>query len=170
LNMRDKDDCNVTLTEHGIHRPASPTDNPDLLIVDAGAKYRLTTSPALWSVQALRSYTHRPENAWQFEVFGSWRARRRTDSFYIANPAQLSTGREGVIPYFQAKNDTGIVQGRWQLGIPQLFEQHGIKVDYSERGFIDPESERGGASRLRTMRKLLANPRKCLLGGSISSR
>ena len=156
----------IALTEHGLHRSVTPSDDPALLLVSQQARYRLTTSPSLWSVEALRSYAHPPENIWQFEILGSWRARRRPDPFFIVNPAALSNGKEGVIPYYQAEDDTGIVKGAWQPGIQELFQEHDIVVDYSRRGFFAPSGRI--ASRYRTLRKLLENPRRCLLGGSFS--
>jgi hypothetical protein len=146
----------IALTEHGAHRPRARGEDPRLQEVRQDAKYRLTTSPALWRVQALRGYLRPPENAWQFEVFGSWRARRRPDSLLVYDPGFLANGREGVIPYFQAAHDTGIVKGQWQRGIESLFDAHGIGMDYSRRGFHKPLPSL--LNKYYLLRKLAANP------------
>ncbi|RLD37729.1 MAG: hypothetical protein DRI74_05920 [Bacteroidetes bacterium] len=136
--MIEGDYSNITLTEHGCKRPTHVTANPLLLAVHPRAKYRVTTSPALWRKETLRSYLRAYENAWEFEIYGSRRAWKKPDPFFIANPDFLENGTEGVIPYFQGTFDTGIVKGKWQPQIKAFFESHDIKVDYSVRGFYRP--------------------------------
>jgi hypothetical protein len=80
-------------------------------------------------------YLRPDESAWEFEIFGSRRAWREPDTFFIANPSFLQNGTEGIIPYFQDIHDSGIVKGKWQPKIPQFFESNGIHLDYSLRGF-----------------------------------
>lgn len=153
--MRERDYSSITLTEHGHRRPAEPGPEKGLLAIRQDAPYRLNTSPALWRVEALRRYLRPPENAWQFEVFGSWRARRVRDSLLLVDP-ESTQDRAGVIPYFQAVHNSGIVKDRWQRGIEPLFARHGIRVDFAARGFHSPLPS--FFNKYYVMRNLIANP------------
>lgn len=160
--MIERDYSNITLTEHGYKRPTLATENPLLLAVHPRAKYRVTTSPALWRKETLRSYLRAYENAWEFEIYGSRRAWKRPDSFFIANPDLLKNGTEGIIPYFQGTFDTGIVKGKWQPQIKTFFESHNIRIDYSDRGFYHPLP--GVPNRYFLMKKLLVHPLRFVRG------
>ena len=155
--MRDHSYSSITLTEHGKYRAAVPGPASRLLAIRQDARYRLNTSPALWRVSALRRYLKPAENAWQFEVFGSWRARRTPDTLLLVDPASLKNNREGVIPYFRALRNSGIVKGRWQRGIEELFRNHDIQVDFSIRGFHEPLPS--VLNKYYVLRNLTANPR-----------
>ena len=128
----------VTLTQHGTRRPTKPSADELLLEVTQSARYRISSCPALWRVEALRSYLRPQENVWEFEILGSRRARKRPDSLFIANPAAVGNDGEGILPYFQGAVDTAIVKGRWQRGIEEFFESRGIVVDFEARGFFTP--------------------------------
>lgn len=152
----------ITLTEHGRNRGSGPGPEPRLLSIRQDAKYRLSTSPALWRTEALRRYLRPAENAWQFEKFGSWRARRTPDSLLLLDPESLGNEGRGAIPYFQAVDDTGIVKGRWQKGVDALFRSHGIAIDYSLRGFHEPLPS--VLNKYHLLRKLTANPVRVIVG------
>jgi hypothetical protein len=154
--MRARSYTNVTVTEHGHHRPATPTEDPWLLEVHPRARYRVTTAPALWRKEGLKRYLRLRESAWQFEVFGSRRSWKTSDTFFIANPARLTTGREGIIPYFQTRYDSGIIKGRWQPEIEPFFRAHGIEIDYRVRGMFKPLP--GVVNKYALLKKLCANP------------
>jgi len=153
---------NITLSEHGHERPARETDHPLLLKVEQRARYRVTTSPALWRKPALRAYLRKNENAWEFEIFGSRRAWKKTDTFFIVDPRALKNGAEGVIPYFQSVHDSGIFKGKWQKEIRPFFRDEGIEVDYSNRGFYSPLP--GFRLRLLLFKRLIGNPVKLFRG------
>jgi hypothetical protein len=154
--MQSRGYTNITVTEHGHHRPARPTDDPWLLEVDANARYRVTTAPALWRKDGLRRYLRARESAWQFELFGSRRSWRIPDTFFIANPASLTMGRDGIVPYFQTAYDSGIIKGRWQPEIIPFFREHGIDLDYSIRGTFKPLP--GVMNKYSLLKKLCADP------------
>lgn len=160
--MRAGGFTHVTLTEHGHHRPTSTTDDPWLRAVAPRARYRVSTAPALWRKDGLSRYLRPRENAWQFEIFGSRRAWRANDTFFTVDPARLSTGLEGVIPYFQTAYDTGIIKGKWQPEIEPFFRAHGIDVDCTARGFFKPLP--GVVNKYQLLRKLLADPRLFVQG------
>lgn len=128
----------ITLTQHGTRRPTKPSADELLLEVTQTARYRISSCPSLWRVEALKSYLQSHENVWEFEIMGSRRARKRPDSLFIANPAAVGNDGEGIMPYFQGAVDTAIVKGRWQRGIEEFFGSRGIPMDYEARGFFTP--------------------------------
>lgn len=128
----------VTLTQHGTRRPTKPSANDLLLEITQTARYRISSCPTLWRVEALKSYLRPHENVWEFEIMGSRRARKRPDSLFIANPEAVGNNGEGIMPYFQGAVDTAIVKGRWQRGIEEFFDSRGIPMDYETRGFFTP--------------------------------
>lgn len=137
--MLDNDYSNITLTNHDTKRISQPTDNPLISKIHQKSPYRITTSPSLWKTAALKRYLIPDENIWMFEKFGTRRSYKINDSFYKVNQSAINVGFDEVIPYFQGKDDTGIVKGKWQIGINGLFESVGIKVNYELRGFYkDP--------------------------------
>ena len=101
--------------------------------INQKSKYRITTSPALWKVSALKRYLFEDENIWMFELFGTARSHKIKDSFFRFNEECLSPGFKEVIPYFQGDDDTGIVKGKWQKGIEKLFKDENINIDFSKR-------------------------------------
>ena len=160
--MRDNRYSHITLTEHGVARPAKACYDPLLLEIESKARYRVSTAPALWRVDSLRSYLRLRENIWQFEVFGSRRSWRREDAFFALNPKALSNGAEGAIPYFRSDYNSGIVRGKWQQEIKPFFEAHGITVDYSKRGWFRAMPHVLG--KLLFARKYVSNPGMFLKG------
>jgi len=126
----------IRLMECGGSGPWHPTSHPMLWRVDQRAFYRIALQAALWRRETLRSHLRRHENAWQLEVFGSGRARRRHgEQVLCVNRDRFhGPGRE-IVPY----TPTGVVKGRWERDIVvDLFSRHGIEVDFTRRGFHDP--------------------------------
>lgn len=127
----------VTLTNHDQRRVHHPTNDPLLNRIDQHSPYRVTTSPALWRRDALRRYLKPEENAWMFEKLGTWRSQRLPDTFFRVNEGAISPGHHDVIPYFWTREgDTGIIKGKWQRDIRELFDSTGIQINYSSRGFF----------------------------------
>ena len=123
----------IRLMECGGSGPWHPTAHDWLWKVDQRARYRIALQAALWRREILRSHLRRHENAWQLEVFGSVRARRRrSEQVLCVNRDRFhGPGRE-IVPY----TPTGIVKGRWDRDIVvDLFARHGIEVDFARRGF-----------------------------------
>lgn len=160
--MKDNHYSHITLTEHGLARPTRACHDPLLLEIESRAKYRVSTAPALWRVDSLRSYLRLNENIWQFEVFGSRRSWRREDTFFALNPDALSNGKEGAIPYFRSHYNSGIVRGKWQQEIKPFFESHGITIDYSKRGWFKAMPHL--ASKVLLARNYMSNPGVFLKG------
>ena len=129
----------VRLMECGGSGPWHPTADPALWRVDDRARYRIALQAALWRKTTLRRALRMHENAWQLEVYGSGRARRRSETVLCAARDRFDGEGRDIVPY----RPTGVVKGRWERGIVEpLFSRHGIEVDFSRRGFHDP-AEKG---------------------------
>lgn len=161
--MRQNDYSCITLTNHDLSRTYQPTANPLLSKIEARSPYRVTTSPALWKKSALARYLRPAENSWMFEKFGTRRSFHMEDSFYRVNESAIGGGFAEVIPYFQTEeDDTGIVKGKWQAGIEELFDGAGIQIDYSVRGYY--RRLPWVLNKLYLAQKMLENPRATIAG------
>ncbi|MBU4277657.1 MAG: hypothetical protein KKC30_13020 [Proteobacteria bacterium] len=161
--MNKHDHSCITLTNHDRKRTYRPTENPLLSRIDDFSPYRVTTSPSLWKKEALLRYLKPVENAWMFEKFGTRRSYRIKDSFYRVNESALRQDHDEVIPYFWTQEaDTGIVKGKWQAGIEELFNRVGIKVDYSVRGYY--RRLPWVLNKLYLAQKMLENPGATIAG------
>ena len=131
----------IRLMECGGSGPWHPTIHPLLWRVDQRARYRIALQAGLWRKSTLRSHLRAHESPWQLEGFGSARARRRVgEKVLCVNRDVLhGPGRE-IFPY----TPTGIVSGRWeQHVVVDLFQRHGIPMDFTRRGFYDSHNQGG---------------------------
>ncbi len=123
----------IRLMECGGSGPWHPTADESLWAVDRKAQYRIALQAALWRKAAMRGHLRAHESAWQLEVFGSGRARRkRGETVLCAARDRFHGGAREIFPY----TPTGIVKGKWERAIVEpLFAAHAIEVDFSRRGF-----------------------------------
>jgi hypothetical protein len=121
----------IGLTNFGSYPPFNiyPEDKR-LMIVSNKSKYRISTQVGLWKKETLLKYLRSDENGWMFEIFGTQRSTLGNDLFLTSNRA-LFNEHNPIILY----KVTGIIKGKWLTSIPVLFEQEGIEVDFSQRGF-----------------------------------
>ena len=127
----------IRLMECGGSGPWHPTDDALLWRVDQHAAYRIALQAALWRKNTLRSHLRMHESPWQLEVFGSARARRVKDQVLCVNRDRFHGHGTEVFPY----EPTGVVKGRWERHIVEpLFAKQGIDIDFSLRGFYDPDA------------------------------
>jgi hypothetical protein len=116
-------------------RPGQESRYRFLSHIDQRADYRISAQAGLWRVSALKSYLRRHETVWEFECYGTRRARRKRDTFFYVNDEYEETYTKKIIPY----DATGVVHGRWvKTLVEDLFAAHNIPVDYAPRGFYDP--------------------------------
>jgi hypothetical protein len=158
--MNENNYSNITLTNHDTKRSFELTNNPMISQINQKSKYRITTSPALWKVSALKRYLFDDENIWMFELFGTTRSHKIKDSFFRFNEKCLSPGFKEVIPYFQGDDDTGIVKGQWQKGIEKLFKGENIDIDFSRRGYY--KSKTVLEKKIDTILKIIKHPKQLI--------
>ena len=124
----------IGLTSHGSHGPYEPTKEDWLLEIRKDARYRISAQTGLWRVDTLLYYLRPVENAWMFEIFGTWRAARKREQFLCVTH-KLPQGGPAV-DYLH----TGIIKGKWHSQIKDVFEKNEIEIDYSIRGFYVPKN------------------------------
>ncbi len=134
--MRRESISHISLAQ--CSRPGIRSTCPFLSHIPQDAKYRISAQAGLWNKSALRSYLRRHETVWEFEWYGTLRARRKRDSFFLVNQDYERLQGRWIIPY----RPTGIEHGRWvRERVEKLFADHHISVDYAARGFYDPNED-----------------------------
>lgn len=99
--------------------------------------WAINANCAIWRKQFLIDIL-RDENPWDFEMNATARWRRTDKKIY--------THRKEFAPIIDYQFETingpwsGIIKGKWLSTVPELFDQYGIEVDFSQRGLIDPPS------------------------------
>lgn len=152
LMMEDPEIKHLGLTHFGSGGNLSSSSNQGFSTIGARAPYRISTQAGLWRVETLRSYLKPWESGWAFELFGTTRAWRRSETF-------LTVERGSSAPPI-AYQHTGIVKGQWSDFIPALFEVESISVDLSKRGIHrDPG---GFRRRVKLLRTIASQPKLAL--------
>lgn len=134
----------IQLTPEGI--PArEPSRYEGLFTSDPDYPWYACCQASLWRREALLSLLRKEESAWKFECFGSRRAKYSRMEFLTVDPSLFSREGYQIIPYIF----TGIIHGKWYGPVAELFERHGISMDFSRRGFFDPEEKPPCSARIR---------------------
>ncbi len=139
----------IGLTHFGAGSPILPDARPDLSLIGPRASYRISTQAGLWRKDALRSYLLPWESGWMFELFGTIRSWKRTDLF-------LTLNRATTVPAINYQH-TGIVKGQWSQFVPALFENEGLEMDFSPRGFYQ-DNRTSFSRKLRLLSSIASNP------------
>ena len=114
---------NVAGNTHSVESPY-----PGLRRTSRRDRYFVSCQAALWQKSTLLELLQEHENAWQFERWGTNRARALRCHFYTA------AIDSSPVDYFC----TGIVQGKWLHPVEDIFASAGIGMDFSTRGFWAP--------------------------------
>lgn len=135
--MQDERLSHIHLTPVGAAANGyKPSTYPGVWEIRQNHRYRMSLITALWRKESLIGYMRPHENPWELEIFGSWRARRTRDSFYCVSTEAPLDPQTWPIPYLFS----GIVKGKWDDRVPDLFRQHGLAMDFDRRGFYRPGS------------------------------
>lgn len=91
--------------------------------------YKVNCQAAIWRREALIKLIRKQETPWDFEIYGSSRARRYVNwEFYTAE-------RNSTWAFSYNWIAGGAVhRGRWTEGTKELLEKNGIVLDFSVRG------------------------------------
>lgn len=112
--------------------------------------YYLNAQAAIWRRKMLIKILSPYESAWQFELFGSERAKLYPYDFII---------KKDDVPIFdyhtQLNFNLGIQKGMWMTGNVDFFEREGIKVNYDNLGFYSQEKVKKNIAELpkRTLKE-----------------
>jgi len=125
----------IGLCPRSSHGPFHVTENPLLWEVGNDARYRFSLQPGLWKRKELLNYIKTSDTAWAFEEVSHIRARRTPERVLTVNRHVFHPGGKIIYPF---DPHGGIVRGKWVRGsVVDLFKQHGIEADFSQRGFSD---------------------------------
>lgn len=152
--LQNPDVRHIGLTGIGTPGPHLPHAQTWLQTIKPRARYRISTQAALWRVDTLASYLVAEENGWMFEICGTWRARKRDETFLLLRHDAANGGP--AIHYLH----TGIIKGQWLREIAGVFRDNGIEVDFARRGFYTPKHP--VLRKLETARRLMQHPRHML--------
>lgn len=145
--MRQEHISHISLERGTAITPGDKTPYRFLSLMHKSAAYRISTQAGLWKVSALRSNLRRHETVWEFEEYGTKRARRNHEIFLFLNEEYQKLHDQKPIAY----DPTGVVQGQWARNVvEELFAAHNIDVDYAARGFYNPHTGPNGHRTLRT--------------------
>jgi hypothetical protein len=134
--MHEHDLLYVGVTDHANHGPFRPSPYPLLWEIDGSDPYVFSAMPSLWNVKRMEQYFRAHEDPWQTEYYIARRIRKANDKTYTIDRTRFDYPAHAILPFAPT---TGIYRGTWVADVVvDLFAEHGIKVDYSRRGFFDP--------------------------------
>lgn len=110
---------------------AGPSCFDNIDIIKQNYEYRIDCQAAFWDKEVMMSYLDLRETAWEFEKLGSKRASWTHHTFLKVRKSYVQNNP--ILPYYS----TGINKSRWQGGVTKVFEDNGIVIDYSVRGFYE---------------------------------
>ena len=124
-------DC-IQLTPGAVkHKGKSKYEKLD--VVDNTYWSTISCQASLWRRDVLLKYIRDYESAWQFEWWGSKRAKILNDNFFVVSDSWVVSGKYEIIPYII----TGVIGGAWYKPVVELFNNNNLHVDYSQRGFFE---------------------------------
>lgn len=133
-------------------------ENLEFSEIDRNYDYCINAMCALWRKDFLINIL-RDENPWDFEFFGTERWRRSRVKIYTHRKEFKRVFDYQIKPAL----GYGIYQGKWLRNNIDLFNRHGIEVDFEKRGFIDPPNliarERENNWLFNDVIKMMKNPR-----------
>ena len=135
------------LVPWGPHGPYALSSNPRFVEVQPGNDYGTSLQAAFWKVSSLRSLLRPWENPWDFEKYSPRRMRRVGMPFLTTN----CRDSDSCLNYVR----TGVISGRWNVEVVDLFHSIRCEVNFAIRGFHGEAQITDGAHR-SSVRKRIA--------------
>ena len=117
---------------------SSQPDRHGYIKKDLSSKYYLNCQAALWRRKDLIKYISPYENPWQFELYGSDRAK-------LYNKIFLMSCQESQLPFkydVDRESGYGLYGGKWLRSNVGLFRENGLSVDFERLGFHEGQKVR----------------------------
>jgi len=105
--------------------------------IEKRANYRLSTQAAFWRKDSLIKLIRNWESAWQFEHYGKKRSNYLLNKVMCVNQNKFKKDKNEVLPYVF----TGIIKGKWNKEVVELFNNSNIQIDFEKRGFYYPKQK-----------------------------
>jgi hypothetical protein len=110
-----------------------PSETNHLSYGDTNHYAYVSCQASLWRKNVLKSLIREYESAWNFEWYGSQRAKYLNLKFLTVSSSLVKAGGYEIIPYLM----TGVIGGKWYRPTVDLFVKHNIPMDFNIRGFHD---------------------------------
>jgi hypothetical protein len=147
-------DC-IHLTDQATPGPFHKSYYKGLLEIDKKAPYRISTQAALWRRDVLKQYIREHESAWQFEHYATKRAWILKHNLFNVDTNTYRKDQNEIIPYIL----TGVIRGKWNKEVVNLFMSNDLIPDYPIRGFYEigpiEENKKGNRNYLSLFSKIL---------------
>lgn len=135
----------IQLTHAGI--PAIDKSNYDKLYTSNSDYFSyLSCQASFWRKDVMLSLIRDHETAWNFEWWGSKRAKYMRYEFLVVDPNWMDPTEFQILPYIF----TGVIGGKWYKQVIETFNKNGIVVDYSIRGFFDENKKQSIKGKIKT--------------------
>lgn len=129
--LNDKEAKCIYLTDKGAKGTVKSKYDKLCLVNDD--IFTVNCQAALWKREELLKLLDANESIWEYEIFGSKRAKAYGDIFYTVDHNWVKYNEFELIPYLY----TGVFRGKWNPDVVPLFETNGINMDYNLRGVND---------------------------------
>lgn len=124
-------DC-LHLTDQCSNGPfIKKTTNEYIWEIHKNADYRISTQAAFWKRSSLIKIIDSGKTAWEFEHYSNENYNEKIQKVYCLNREIFTKGKNEIIPYIF----TGIIKGKWNKQVFQVFKENGIAVNFKERKF-----------------------------------
>lgn len=100
---------------------------------DLSSMYFLNCQASIWRRKDLIEFLNPYENPWQFELFGSNRAKLYSKLFLVSNGSSSLPFKYKI----NVDSGYGIYRGKWLKSNVKLFLENGLDVDFNKLGFYD---------------------------------
>lgn len=139
----------VQLTSDGIPVCDVADEKEHLHFSDPSYFSYVSCQASIWRKEVLLKLIREHETAWNFEWWGSKRAKYMGMKFLTVNHDWLREGHD-FFPYIK----TGVIGGKWYKPVVELFAKHNIQIDFNKRGFYDPQREKTFKEKLKLKRSI----------------
>lgn len=149
---------NPDLEKEGYNWDMSKAYNKDFNYIGKKSYYRINAQANLWRKSFLVKMLRNHENAWEFEDYGTVRAK-------IMPEILLTRKVDGpkVFDYHYYLNyGYGLKQGKWLKNNKMLFDKYEISVDYDNLGYYQPQKRMPRIKRKKSeiLKLLYQNPKE----------
>lgn len=121
---------------------------PEYLLQERKAPFRLSLQAGIWRREILLKYLRNHESPWQFELWGSKRARRWSEKSFVLKEDQAKV--------FSYPSGGAIADNRWRGDeICCYMRKNGFDIDFNERGvYRDGDDRKTEIVQRSTLKKI----------------
>ncbi len=130
---QDRNIANVVLYPVGSLGKVSEKNPRYILLDKVYPNLLVCCTAAIWRKEILEKLIRQSESPWEYEENGSLRAYKSRWDFYSLEP-DMAREKGLVYPFrLGPVHGIGVLGGKWNFNNKKLFEEHGIKADFSKR-------------------------------------